>query len=258
MTFNRILILAAILAAAGISFATMVANQGVEHRYGYAVFGGSGPDQLQAISYVSLNSGATESIEHSTTATAAHAQFIVVGRDIYFDANQDSQPDSSERFKTRGNTFEVKSIDGRSLYRLNRASLGMNPAQVSDDIPQFVMLYVDVLDPDRPEIVMFQQSGKINVYPELANQGWAHFDGPMAIEFIDDGQKLSASGGPTIELRLAIATPAVECRVDGEDKTVRSNPTSTLPAMIVPTATIKFPAASGGEITKRYDLDQFC
>ena len=258
MNFNRPLILLVILAAAGISFAAQSAWHRVDHLYGYAVFGESDPDQTPAISYVSFNSDATESFEHSTAATAARAHFIVAGRDIYFDANNNRQPEPSERFKVQGNKFEVTSADGQSRYRLTRASLGLSPEHVSKDMPQYVMLSVDVLDPDQGEHVKFRQSGKISVHPEPIDQGWAHFGGPLSMDFVDDNLKLPTTGGPTVELRLEISTPPVEYRAEAGEKTVRSNLTAIVPDLLVPTVTIDFPSESGETITKRYDLDQFC
>ena len=171
MTFDRLLILLAILIVAGIAFVALPINQSAEHLYGYAVFGGSGQD---SISYVSLNPSAPKSTRPSTSSTRAH--FIVVGSDVYFDANNDSQPESSERFKNGRNPFELTSSDGRSRYRLTKATVGLKPEFVSDDMNQYVMLNVEILDPDQPESPKYLQSGKVGVYPEPVDHGWAHFD----------------------------------------------------------------------------------
>ena len=259
MTVGRLLILLAILIGAGIAFAIQSnGNLNTDPLYGHAVFGGSGSDQYPAVSPVSFNPDAPAPIEQSGVDSAVRANLIVAGRDIFFDANNDGRPDSSERFANRGNTFEVASADGKFLYRLTRAYLGVNPEFISDGQTQYVMLNVDALDPDHSGAVKFRQTGKINVYPEPVDHGWAHFDGPLSMELIDKNLKLPASGGPTVHLRLAISTPSVACGRDAKEKTLCSNPTALVPELIAPTATIEFPSASGEPITKRYDLDQFC
>lgn len=253
MTFDRLLILLAILIVAGIAFVALPINQSAEHLYGYAVFGGSGQD---SISYVSLNPNAPKSTRPSTSSTRAH--FIVVGSDVYFDANNDGQPESSECFKNGRNPFELTSSDGRSRYRLTKATVGLKPEFVSDDMNQYVMLNVEILDPNQPESPKYQQSGKISVYPEPVDHGWAHFDGPLLMEFMGNGTRLPASGGPTVDLRLGISTPSVECSTNPDGKMLRSNQTAITPGLVVPTVSIDFPSASGEPITQRYDLDQFC
>jgi len=112
--------------------------------------------------------------------------------------------------------------------------------------------------PDQAETVLFRQSGRFSVFPEPVDEGWAHFDGPLLMEFVDPGLKLPASEGPTVELRLAISTTPVECSAEGNEKVGRGNRSPVIPDLIVPAVTIDFPSSSGGTITKRYDLDQFC
>ena len=258
MRFKRLPILFALFATTGTAFVILAAKQSVEPLYGYAVFGGSSTAQQPANSYVSLNSNEAESIEPVTTAPATRANFIVAGRDIYFDANNDGKPESSERFKKRGNSFEVNSPDGQSRYRLTNASLGVSPENVSESMPQFFILHVDVHDGDQPDSIRLRQTAKINVFPELADHGWAHFDGPLSLEVIDGNLKLPASGGPTVHLRLSISTPPVECGAAAADQKCYSNMTAAVPGSFIPTVTIEFPTASDQTITKRYDLDQFC
>ena len=210
------------------------------------------------MSPVSFDLDASTLIEQSVVTPAARANLIVAGRDIYYDANNDGQPESTERFTNQGNAFEVASADGQSRYQLTRAYLGLNPEFVSNDRPQHVILNVNIMDPDKPDSVQFRQSAKINVYPEHVDHGWAHFDGPLSMKFVDEDLKLPAFGGPTVDLRVAISTPSVPGSPDSEGKTRRSNPTALIPGLIFPTATIAFPSASGEPITRRYDLDHFC
>ena len=106
MTFNRLLILIVLLAAAGIAFAVQATSRTSEPLHGYAVFGGCDPDQDPSMSYVSLDTDGGGSIEHLTTPPPTRAYFIVVGQDIYFDGNENGLPESSEQFKAQGNSFD--------------------------------------------------------------------------------------------------------------------------------------------------------
>jgi len=258
MNFNRLKILLAILAIAGTTLAAQALIKSPKPLHGYAIFGKTGADQGPKFSFVSWKTDAAKSNRSDAVAPIIKAHLIVVGADIYLDANGNGQPESSERFQNSRKPIEAKSPDGQSLYRLTGAFLGVSPNNVSASMPQHVMLSVDIADVAAPESVKFRQTGKITMYPEPVDHGWAHFDGPLAIEFLDENLKLPAEGGPTVELRLAVVTPAVDCGTDAAQKKLYSNPTATSPGDLVPTATINFPSAYDKPITQRYDLDQFC
>lgn len=263
MTFQQLLTLLVIVIGGGIAIAILFAsesdgNLNSEPMYGYALFGGSGSDLSPATAYTSVSADIEASAEQSGISSAVQANLIVVGRDIFFDENNNRQPEASEQFLNQGNAFEVRSADGRSRYRMTKASLGLDSRFVSNERPQSVILNVDVVNLDQPESVVLRQSGKINVYSEPSNHGWAHFGGPLSMEFIGENMKLPASGGPTIELRMAVYTPSVECSPNDEGKVLGSNPTDLVPGLIFPTATIEFPSNTSEPIIGRYDLDQFC
>ncbi len=264
MTFQQLFTLLAIVIGGGIAIAVLLASKSDGNRnftpmYGYALLGGSVVGWSPATADAPDSSDAEVSTEQSGNTSAVRANLIVVGRDIFFDENNNRQPEPSERFLSQGNAFEVPSADGLSRYRMTNASLGLRSDFVSRDRPQFVLLHVDVVDSNQSESVVLRQSGKINVYVEPVDHGWAHFGGPLTMELIGgEHVKLPASGGPTIELRTTVFTPAVQCSTNEEGQILRSNPTSVVPGIIFPTATIEFPTDSGEPITRRYDLDQFC
>lgn len=258
MTINRRLISAAILVAIGIVIATQVVDLRSQPLHGYAVFGAAGNDQPSGISLVSWSSTAADSNDQDLSVLGTRANLIVSGRDVYFDANKNGKPESSERFQSHSNAFKISSADGRSQYRMTKASVGVSPDHVSEKRPQYVMLTVDVLDLEQPESVRFRQTGKVNVFPAPVDQGWVHFDGPLTIKFWDKDLTLPASNGPVVDLRLAVFTPSVEYGTEAAEKKARSNPTAIVPGFVVPTVTINFPSGTDDPITQRYDLDQFC
>ncbi len=251
MISNRLSILIAILVAAGIIFAAQAFNQRPKPLYGHAVFG----TQSNQKTPTSSTPGRSDADAEPITDNLAH--FIVVGRDVFFDANNNKLPEPTEKFNSSGNTFQVVSSDGRSRYRLTKAVVGLSLDSVSETMPQHIILNVNVHQPDQPESIKFQQTGMITVRPQAAEHGWAHFDGPLSFEFFDDGLALPGPDGPRVDLRLAISTPRVRCKIQTE-KTFCSNTTTTAPGTLVPTASIEFPTQSDKTITKRYDLDQFC
>jgi len=214
MTFNRLKILLVFLAIAGTTFAAQALIESPQPLHGYAIFGKTGTDQDPKVSFVSWTTDATKSNRPDAVTPIIKAHLIVVGPDIYLDTNENGKPESSERFKNDRQPIEAKSPDGQSLYRLTGAFLGLSPKNVSASMPQHVMLNVDVADVANPESIKFRQTGKITMHPEPADHGWAHFDGPLAIELIDRNLKLPAAGGPTVELRLAVVTPAIDCGTD--------------------------------------------
>lgn len=253
MTLNRFSILIAILLVAGILFTMQTFNQRVEPLYGYAVFGA----RSEQSSPQATGSNVVSDQLDADSFEENRAHFIVVGRDVYFDANKNKIPERPEKFDTNGTAFQVASLDGQSRYRLTKAVVGLSPDNVSEAMPQHIILNVDVHEADQPESINFQQTGMITVHPLPVEHGWAHFDGPLSFEFFDDGLALPASDGPTVDLRLAISTPRVKCTIPAGKKFC-SNATTTVPGMLVPTASIEFPTLADEAITKRYDLDQFC
>ena len=241
MTLKRLLILIAILLVVGITIANVVFNRTADPLYGYAVFG----------------TQSEEGVSNSDSNGNTHAHFIVLGSDVYFDVNNDKIPEPSERFTRAGSAFEVISADEQSRYRLTKAEVGLSPDSVSESMPQHIILTVDVLKTAQADSTPFQQSGRISVYSETVDRGWAHFDGPLKFEFTGGDTKLSASGGPSVDVHLTISTPPIECS-DAADGTLCSNPTTTVPGTLIPTATVQFPAESNRTITERYVLDHFC
>jgi hypothetical protein len=250
---NRPIIILIFLLAVGLTLGIRALNQTEVPQYGFAVFGETPEVAVTKSSAVSDAAYSTQSLDARLTA-----RFIVLGTEIYFDQNENQLPERSEKFTHAGSSFELISEDGTCRYRLLKAILGLSPDSVSKTMPQQIMLRVEVENTRDAETITFQQAGMVTVYPEPINGGWAHFGGPLEMEFVDPEITLPTSAGPSVDLRLAISTPPTECIDASGEKTRCSNLTSVVPGALIPTATIEFPTSSDQTITKRYDLDQFC
>ena len=256
MTKNRLIILIVLLIVGGIALASQMLKQQPQPLYGFAVFG------TQAEINSLPESGGSDRIEGQQSTDSdlnalPRANFIVVDRAVFYDANENKIPERSEKFTGSGNSFEIFSADGKSRYRLTKAVIGLSPDNVSDTMPQQILMNVDIYATDKPDSLKYQQAGMINAYPQPVQNGWAHFDGPLSFQFVDQGSKLAASGGPTVDLRLSISTPRDEYQSSTGEK-IHRNMSVTSPGTLVPIAQVKFPAASGQTITKHYDMAQFC
>ncbi len=216
-------------------------------------------------SYLILGHQPPAQYGHALLGESDRADLIVHGRDVFFDANGDKTAQKSEKFVGGKNQFQVISADGTTRYQLTKATVELAPESVSENLPQTVKLEANIHAVNQPDRVQYQQIGQVTVLPTAQETGWAHFDRAMVFQFIDENLTVPATGGPSIELRVALVTPAgAATPSDGNNQSANGSGggrrlAQAVPGTIVPTATIRFPSATSDQpIVKQYDLDQFC
>lgn len=170
-------------------------------------------------------------------------QFIVRGRQIFIDENQDQFPQPSEEL-TQPSDHVIREQGSETEFKFASFDVGVSPDLVSEARPQKLILYVDIVDK-----FAYQMTGQIELSTTAAPTRYLHFGGPLEFLALDE-----------IELRDQSSEPQDVKIYLGTSTAIPTNTTVVAPneQPPFPDAVIHFELENGETTSQKFAMDHFC
>ena len=169
--------------------------------------------------------------------------FIVRGREIFLDENADHVPQDSELIAPHGKT-KIQQPESTVDFEFASIDVGVSPELVSENRPQKLILYVDVLGEFK-----YQMTGQLELATTPAPNDYLHFGGPLQFLALEEVEIRENESEPQ-DIKIYLGTPTEN----------PLNTTVVAPNQQPPFPEVKISFEMEGEETeeRKLTMDYFC